>query len=81
MKQLSRRPLSKYELSPSIKVIDNNELLEHIKGRDCTLYSDGKFYDKVTPININAVLSTYSGKFPPIISDIHISKKLSEEPI
>lgn len=81
MKQLSRRPLSKYELSPSIEVIGNNELLEHIEGRDCALYSDGKFYGKVAPTNINAVLSTYSGKFPPIISDIHISEKLNGEPI
>lgn len=72
-------PLSKYGLSPSLKVISDAEVSEYVKDESRAIYLEGKFWDEATGTNVSTVLGRHDHRFPPIISDIHVSRDLFRE--
>lgn len=73
---VTSRLLSKYGVSPNLKVISEEEVFEYVKGESHAIYLDGKFWDEAIGTNIHDVLNKRDYRFPPIISDIHVSKDL-----
>lgn len=76
--QIKVKPLSKFQLSPAIKLIHDKEMAEYVRGPNYAVYLHGKFYDKARDVDIDKVIRAGDCKFPPMISDIHVSKEIIE---
>lgn len=76
VKQSSAKPLSKYELSSSIKVVPATQLIRSATRANYHCYLEGKFYDKAEGVTLQKVLDKTSYEFPPILSNVEISQAM-----
>lgn len=73
-KQISVKPLSKFDLSPYIRTVMENNITSLLKKRtEYYIYLNGQFYDHKQGIDISTVLGKDDYDFPPIISNIEMS--------
>jgi DNA modification methylase len=73
------KPLSQFGLCPEFQVIRDGELESHLDKNDYAVYLEGKFYSKAYNVGREYVVRSLEGNFPPIISDIDISREMLEQ--
>ncbi len=77
-KHITVKPLSKFGLSPTLMMVNREKIHEYIKYDEYSLYLNGIFYEKAENVSVFDVLNSENYEFPPIISDISISRKFIE---
>lgn len=76
IEQTLKRPLSRFSLSSSLKLISDEELSYDFKEKGNFIYLEGKFYEKEDDINIKDIVNEDKYDFPAIISNIEISREI-----
>jgi len=76
--QIRLKPLSGFGLCPTIRVIEDKEIAEYIKGTNYAVYLGGRFYEKARDTDINTALKAVDYKFPLMISDIRVSREIAK---